>query len=77
MLEMRTVVQQVLSNLRLVPVNESVETTRAEGAIIVPRNGVRVRVEDRSEADGREGHPLDALLDRSADPASERAPQPR
>ncbi len=76
MLEMRTVVQQVLSNLRLVPVSESVETTRAEGAIIVPRNGVRVRVEDRSEADGREGHPLDALLDRSADPASEREPQP-
>ena len=60
MLEMRTVVQQVLSQLRLVPLSESVETTRAEGAIIVPRNGVRVRVESRTGPPDRAGHPLDS-----------------
>ncbi len=76
MLEMRTVVQQVLSKLRLTPMNESAETTRAEGAIIVPRNGVRVRVEGPREAPPRDGHPLDDLLDRSAEPATERESLP-
>ena len=49
MLEMRVVVQTVLSRLKLTPLSETVERTRAEGAIIVPAGGVRVRVEGPRE----------------------------
>lgn len=64
LLEMRIVVQRVLSRLKLKPVSDTVETTRAEGAIIVPRNGVRVMIEGtRDEARSRD--PLDELLERA------------
>ena len=66
LLEMRVVVQTVLSQLRLTPLNASVERTRAEGAIIVPTEGVRVRCEGRREGRRAESHPLDRLLERSA-----------
>ncbi len=62
MLEMRVVVQTVLSRLKLTPLSETVERTRAEGAIIVPAGGVRVRVEPRERA-GRKRNPLDELLE--------------
>jgi hypothetical protein len=62
LLEMRVVLQTVLSRLRLIPLNESVETTRAEGAIIVPAKGVRVRNEGRRTAWPPAQHPLDELL---------------
>ncbi len=67
LLEMRTVLQTVLSRLKLTPVSETVERTRAEGAIIVPAGGVRVRVEGPAVAERREHHPLDGLLAKSAD----------
>lgn len=62
MLEMRVVVQTVLSRLKLTPLSETVERTRAEGAIIVPAGGVRVRVEPRERAE-RQRNPLDELLE--------------
>ncbi len=67
LLEMRTVLQTVLSRLKLTPLSETVERTRAEGAIIVPTGGVRVRVEGPPVAERRERHPLDELLAESAD----------
>jgi Cytochrome P450 len=70
LLEMRVVLQTVLSRLKLTPLNESVERTRAEGAIIVPAGGVRVRYEGLRAAVHGEGHPLDELLAGStAEPA--------
>ncbi len=62
LLEMRVVLQTVLSRLKLTPLSETVERTRAEGAIIVPDGGVRVRVEGPAAAERRESHPLDELL---------------
>jgi cytochrome P450 len=62
LLEMRVVLQTVLSRLKLTPLNQSVERTRAEGAIIVPAEGVRVRFDGPRAAVHREGHPLDELL---------------
>jgi hypothetical protein len=59
---MRVVLQTVLSRLKLTPLSETVERTRAEGAIIVPAGGVRVRVEGPNVAERRESHPLDELL---------------
>jgi cytochrome P450 len=78
LLEMRIVLQTVLSRLKLVPLSESIERTRAEGAIIVPTGGVRVRVEGPREAQPREGHPLDELLAGSASklPATPDQPAP-
>src|SRR5829696_6075825 len=67
LLEMRVVLQTVLSRLKLTPLSETVERTRAEGAIIVPAGGVRVRVEEAPVAEHRERHPLDGLLAESAD----------
>jgi cytochrome P450 len=49
LLEIRVVIQTVLSQLRLTPVSNGLETTRAEGAIIVPDEGVKVRVEGPRE----------------------------
>jgi cytochrome P450 len=72
LLEMRVVLQTVLSRLKLTPLSESVERTRAEGAIIVPAGGVRVRVDGARVAERRESHPLDELLTDSA-----REPAPR
>jgi len=72
LLEMRIVVQNVLSQLKLTPLSETVERTRAEGAIIVPAGGVRVRVEGARVAEPRESHPLDELL---ADSAREPTPK--
>jgi cytochrome P450 len=72
LLEMRVVLQTVLSRLQLTPLSEAVERTRAEGAIIVPTGGVRVRVEGPRIAEPRESHPLDELLTDSA-----REPAPR
>jgi hypothetical protein len=72
LLEMRVVLQTVLSRLMLTPLSESVERTRAEGAIIVPAGGVRVRVDGTRVAERRESHPLDELLSQSA-----REPAPR
>jgi cytochrome P450 len=72
LLEMRVVLQTVLSRLKLTPLSQSVERTRAEGAIIVPAGGVRVRVEGARIAEPRESHPLDELL---ADSAHEPAPR--
>jgi len=66
LLEMRVVLQTVLSRLKLTPLSETVEQTRAEGAIIVPAGGVRVRVEGARVAEPRESHPLDELLADSA-----------
>ncbi|MDP9188780.1 MAG: cytochrome P450 [Actinomycetota bacterium] len=66
LLEMRVVVQTVLSRLRLAPLSDAVERTRAEGAIIVPARGVRVRLEGPRETAVRERHPLDELLEASA-----------
>jgi cytochrome P450 len=71
LLEMRVVLQTVLSRLQLTPLSEAVEQTRAEGAIIVPAGGVRVRVEGARVTERRESHPLDELLAGSApEPAS-------
>jgi hypothetical protein len=67
LLEMRIVLQTVLSRLKLTPLSETVERTRAEGAIIVPAGGVRVRVEGPNVAERRESHPLDELLAERAD----------
>ena len=68
--------QTVLSRLRLTPLGDGLETTRAEGAIIVPARGVRVRCEGpRSDTDGPQTHPLDDLLAGEASsptPAGER-----
>jgi cytochrome P450 len=75
LLEMRIVLQAVLSRLKLTPLNKSVERTRAEGAIIVPAGGVKVRVEGARVAERREGHPLDELLSDSAADPSTRAHQ--
>src|SRR4051794_18443015 len=72
LLEMRVVLQTVLSRLKLTPLSETVERTRAEGAIIVPAGGVRVRVDGPPAAGRRESHPLDDLLTDSA-----REPAPR
>ncbi len=70
LLEMRIVLQTVLSRLKLTPLSETVERTRAEGAIIVPSGGVRVRVEGPAVAEPRESHPLDELLtDTAQEPA--------
>ncbi len=66
LLEMRIVLQTVLSRLKLTPLSKTVERTRAEGAIIVPAGGVRVRVEGPAGAERRERHPLDELLAESA-----------
>jgi cytochrome P450 len=66
LLEMRVVVQTILSSLRLTPLSEAVETTRAEGAIIVPNHGVRVRVEGPREGGAERGHPLDEALAQEA-----------
>jgi cytochrome P450 len=66
LLEMRIVLQTVLSRLKLTPLSKTVERTRAEGAIIVPAGGVRVRVEGPAVAEARERHPLDELLAGSA-----------
>jgi cytochrome P450 len=75
LLEMRVVLQTILSQLRLTPLNESVERTRAEGAIIVPAKGVRIRCEGPRFADEGRGHPLDELLAASsADEAPQREP---
>ena len=73
MLEMRVVVQTVLSRLRLTSLTETSETTRAEGAIIVPDGGVRVRTEPR-ERTVRTRHPLDELLESAEAPTPERQP---
>jgi cytochrome P450 len=73
MLEMRVVVQTVLSRLRLTSLTETSETTRADGAIIVPDGGVRVRTEPR-EHTMRTAHPLDELLESAEAPAPERQP---
>jgi cytochrome P450 family 135 len=62
MLEMRIVLQMILSRLNLTPISKVVERTRAEGAIIVPDGGVRVRVEGPRSSTQRPGHPLDDLL---------------
>ena len=66
LLEMRVVLQTVLSSLRLSPLNESVERTRAEGAIIVPANGVRVRCDGPRQAGRPAAHPLDEMLESTA-----------
>jgi cytochrome P450 len=73
LLEMRVVLQTILSRLKLTPLNESVERTRAEGAIIVPNQGVRVRCEGPRSAERGEAHPLDELLASSAEEPAERA----
>ena len=62
LLEMRIVLQTILSRLNLTPLSTALERTRAEGAIIVPDGGVRVLVEGASSSDDRSGHPLDELL---------------
>jgi cytochrome P450 len=62
LLEMRVVLQTVLSRLKLRAVNSTVEQTRAEGAIIVPAEGVRVRVEGERAGEAADEHPLDELL---------------
>ena len=71
LLEMRVVLQTVLSRMKLTPLNESVETTRAEGAIIVPAEGVRVRCEEIGASEDGEEHPLDQLLAKSRALAAE------
>ena len=76
LLEMRIVLQTVLSRLKLTPLSETVERTRAEGAIIVPAGGVRVRVEGPAGAEPREVHPLDELLAESASDPTAREHQP-
>jgi cytochrome P450 family 135 len=65
LLEMRVVLQTVLSKLKLTPLNGSVETTRAEGAIIVPAEGVRVRCEGERSAGQEPQDPVDKLLEKS------------
>ena len=77
LLEMRVVLQTVLSRLDLTPLSGAVEQTRAEGAIIVPDKGVRVRYEGARGAEPREVHPLDELLKTAAttEPVAERQPQ--
>jgi cytochrome P450 family 135 len=75
LLEMRIVLQSVLSQLRLTPLSQTVERTRAEGAIIVPAGGVRVRLEGPRVTDSRDGHPLDELLASTAAEPATRAPQ--
>src|SRR3954452_25231967 len=75
LLEMRVVLQTVLSRLKLTPLSETVERTRAEGAIIVPAGGVRVRVDGAPVSERRERHPLDGLLAESADEPKARARQ--
>jgi hypothetical protein len=72
---MRIVLQSVLSQLRLTPLSQTVERTRAEGAIIVPAGGVRVRLEGPRVTDSRDGHPLDELLASTAAEPATRAPQ--
>ncbi len=62
LLEMRVALQTILSRVNLTPLKETVERTRAEGAIIVPDTGVRVRVEGPRSSTHRPGHPLDDLL---------------
>jgi cytochrome P450 len=62
LLEMRVVLQTILSRLRLTSLNESVERTRAEGAIIVPAHGVRIRYEGPRFSDHGGAHPVDELL---------------
>src|SRR4051794_3696956 len=76
LLEMRVVLQTVLSRLDLTPLSGAVERSRAEGAIIVPDKGVRVRYEGARSAKPREGHPLDELLKTATtEPVAERQPQ--
>jgi cytochrome P450 family 135 len=75
LLEMRTVLQTVLSRLKLRPLTRSTERTRAEGAIIVPDKGVRVRIEGPRVAVDRQGHPLDELLASASEPRQSRHPQ--
>jgi len=77
LLEMRVVLQTVLSRVNLTALNETVERTRAEGAIIVPDTGVRVRVEGPRSSTHRPGHPLDDLLAglTRQEPASELEPK--
>jgi cytochrome P450 len=77
LLEMRVVLQTVLSRLDLTPLNGAVERTRAEGAIIVPDKGVRVRYEGARSAKPREGHPLDELLNTATTPEPVAEPQPQ
>jgi cytochrome P450 len=74
LLEMRIVLQTVLSRVKLTAMSETVERTRAEGAIIVPAGGVRVRVEAPVTSEPRDAHPLDDLL---ADTAAEPKPRTR
>jgi cytochrome P450 len=63
MLALRTVLQSVLSRVRLAPLSESTEHTRANGAIVVPEHHVRVRIAGpRGAADPGRDHPLDELL---------------
>jgi cytochrome P450 len=78
LLEMRVVLQKVLSRFNLTALSEAVERTRAEGAIIVPDGGVRVRVEGPRSSTHQPGHPLDDLLagltSREPVPGPERQP---
>jgi cytochrome P450 len=62
MLEMRIVLQTVLSRMRLTPLSRTVETTRANGAIIVPSRGVRVRYDGERAPGPDRSHPMDELL---------------
>jgi cytochrome P450 len=71
LLEMRVVLQTVLSRLRLKALNESVDQTRAEGAIIVPAEGVRVRVEGERGAPTDDKQRLDETLAKASRLAAE------
>ena len=67
LMEMRVAVQTILSRLKLTALSDGVERTRAEGAIIVPAGGVKVRIDGPRQAPERREHPLDELLAASAD----------
>jgi len=69
LLEMRVVLQTVLSRLKLTALNDGLETTRAEGAIIVPTSGVRVRCDGPRSREEPRSHPLDELLAAESDSA--------
>jgi cytochrome P450 family 135 len=77
MLEMRVVLQTVLSRMRLTPLSRTVETTRANGAIIVPTHGVRVRYDGERAASEAPAHPMDELLAEAADEPATEAPAER
>ncbi len=77
LLEMRIVLQTILSRMRLTPLSRTVETTRANGAIVVPSRGVRVRYDGERTGSESPAHPMDELLAEAANEPATEAPAER